>query len=127
LAGDFAIDWLGIDAGGGTSTNGQYSLTGTIGQPDAGGPMTNGTYAVTGGFWVLPVASDSTTPSLFIELGTPGFVTVGWTSAISGFALQSATNVALANWVDALTGTNNPVSLPIGPERRFFRLRKPAN
>ena len=33
-------------AGGGTSTGGVYSLSGTIGQPDAGGPMTGGQYAL---------------------------------------------------------------------------------
>ena len=49
-AGAYEISWYTIDAGGGTSTGGQYSLTGTIGQPDAdwcaGGP-----YELLGGFW----------------------------------------------------------------------------
>ena len=48
----YSIDWFTIDGGGGTSTGGVYSVTGTIGQPDAGGPMTNGSYSVTGGFWL---------------------------------------------------------------------------
>ena len=47
----FAIDWHTIDGGGGTSTGGVYSVSGTIGQPDAGGLMTNGQYSVTSGFW----------------------------------------------------------------------------
>ena len=38
----YSIDWFTIDGGGGTSTGGVYSLSGTIGQPDAGGPLTNG-------------------------------------------------------------------------------------
>ena len=45
------INWYTIDGGGGTSTGGTYSLSGTIGQPDAGGPMTGGTSSVPGGFW----------------------------------------------------------------------------
>ena len=52
----YSIDWSTIDGGGGTSTGGVYSVSGTIGQPDAGGPMTNGQYSVTGGFWALPTA-----------------------------------------------------------------------
>ena len=32
----FQIDWFTIDGGGGASTGGAFSLTGTIGQPDAG-------------------------------------------------------------------------------------------
>src|SRR3982751_2773420 len=52
----YSIDWHKVAGGGGTSTNGQYSLSGAMGQPEAGGPMTNGQYSVTGGFWVLPQA-----------------------------------------------------------------------
>ena len=32
----YSIDWFTIDGGGGTSTGGVYSVSGTIGQPDAG-------------------------------------------------------------------------------------------
>ena len=54
--GQLAIDWHTVDGGGGTSTGGGYTVSGTIGQPDAGAPMTNGQYSVTGGFWALPIA-----------------------------------------------------------------------
>ena len=49
---DFSISWYTIDGGGGTSTGGDFSLSGTIGQHDAGGPMTGGDFSVSGGFWV---------------------------------------------------------------------------
>lgn len=49
----YSIDWYTIDGGGGTSTGGLYSISGTIGQPDAGETMTGGTYSLTGGFWSL--------------------------------------------------------------------------
>lgn len=48
----YAVTWYTIDGGGGTSTGATYSISGTIGQPDAGPTMTGSTYAVTGGFWV---------------------------------------------------------------------------
>ena len=32
----YTIDWYKIAGGDGTSPNGQYSITGTVGQPDAG-------------------------------------------------------------------------------------------
>ncbi len=48
----YDLSWYTIDGGGGTSTGGVFSLSGTIGQPDAGGPMTGGAYSLTGGFWV---------------------------------------------------------------------------
>jgi len=52
MAQDFSINWYTIDGGGGTSTGGDFSLSGTIGQHDAGGPMTGGDFSLTGGFWV---------------------------------------------------------------------------
>lgn len=48
----FSINWWTVDGGGGTSTGGTYTLSGTIGQPDAGTVMTGGSYSLTGGFWV---------------------------------------------------------------------------
>ena len=47
----YSIDWYKIAGGGGTSTGAIYTVTGTIGQPDAGGAMTGGNYSLTGGFW----------------------------------------------------------------------------
>ena len=50
VAQDYAIDWYTIDGGGGTSTGGPYTLTGTIGQPDAA-YSSAGQYELLGGFW----------------------------------------------------------------------------
>lgn len=53
----FEISWHTIDAGGGMlCTGGVYSLSGTIGQPDASSfssPMTGGGYSMVGGFWTI--------------------------------------------------------------------------
>ena len=46
----FSVEWYKIADGGGTSTGGQYVLTGTIGQPDAAN-STGGDYKLLGGFW----------------------------------------------------------------------------
>jgi hypothetical protein len=49
---DFTIPWHSIDGGGGTSQGGIYSLSGTVGQPDANPiPLTGGSFSVSGGFW----------------------------------------------------------------------------
>ena len=48
----YNLPWWTIDGGGGMdSAGGVYTLSGTIGQPDAGVPMKGGTYALQGGFW----------------------------------------------------------------------------
>lgn len=44
-----AIDWHSIDGGGGTSFAGDFTLSGTIGQPDAG-TLIGGDFVLIGGF-----------------------------------------------------------------------------
>lgn len=48
--GGFEISWWTVDGGGGVSTGDNYSVAGTIGQPDAG-RMTGGDFEIVGGFW----------------------------------------------------------------------------
>ena len=57
----YSIDWSTIDGGGGTSTGGVYSVTGTIGQPDAGPAMAGGNYSLVGGFWSLIAVQEGVT------------------------------------------------------------------
>jgi hypothetical protein len=50
--GDFEISKSTIDNGGGTSSSGDFSLTGTIGQPDANRQTSSGDgFLLAGGFW----------------------------------------------------------------------------
>jgi hypothetical protein len=120
----YSIDWSKIAGGGGTSTNGQYSLSGTLGQPDAGGPMTNGQYSVTGGFWALPQAVQvEGAPTLTITKGAPGFATISWTPASTNWVLQEALAVT-GVWTNSPSGWTNPVSVPATPPRKFYRLFK---
>ncbi len=125
----YSIDWYKIAGGGGTSTNGQYSLSGTIGQHDAGGAMTGGNYSVTGGFWALiSVVQTPGAPTLNIS-HSGNAVTVYWQDA-SGWGLQQNNDLTVpANWtasggVTASNGTNylNVIS-PTG--NLFFRLEHP--
>jgi hypothetical protein len=47
----YDLSWWTVDGGGSTGlTSGDYTLSGTIGQPDAG-VLSNGDYDVAGGFW----------------------------------------------------------------------------
>ena len=50
-AGDWDLSWYTIDGGGATSSGGaRYTLSGTVGQPDAGS-MSGGVYNLHAGFW----------------------------------------------------------------------------
>jgi len=126
LGQSYSIDWHTIDGGGGTSTGSVYSVSGTIGQPDAGGPMTNGQYSVTGGFWVLPTAVQTTNaPTLTIVPASPGNATLSWTPNTPGFVLQETLSLSPTNWVNSVSGTTNPIVVPATLPTKFYRLFKP--
>ncbi len=122
----YEIPWFSIDGGGGVSTGGVYSVSGTIGQPDAG-VMTGGEYAVVGGFWgaiagVVPV----TGPDLTLSVSGKS-VTISWPSPSTGFTLEATSSLKSPNW-QPVTGTINSnsttlsytIAAPSGTE--FFRL-----
>jgi len=127
----YSINWYTVDGGGGTSTGGVYSVSGTIGQPDASGPMSGGNYSVTGGFWsLLSVVQTPGAPVLAIFLTTTNTAVVYWPSPSTGFGLQLNTNLAGTNWTAPAEGVNDNgtfryiiVNPPTG--NRFYRLSKP--
>src|SRR5216117_2157775 len=94
----YSIDWFTIDGGGGASTGGVYSVSGTIGQPDAG-TMSGGNFTVNGGFWgIIAAVQTPGAPLLTIMRTTTNTVAVSWPSPSTGFILQENTNVATTNW-----------------------------
>ncbi len=123
----YSIDWYKVAGGGGTSTNGQYSVSGTIGQPDASGAMSGGQYSVTGGFWALiNVVQTPGLPDLVITHSSNS-VTVSW-PATGTYTLQQNANLASANgWATSgysVTTANGTNSISITPPtgNLFFRL-----
>jgi hypothetical protein len=50
VGGQYQLSWFTIDSGGSTSRNDPYSLSGTIGQPDAA-KSDGQNYELLGGFW----------------------------------------------------------------------------
>jgi len=126
----YSIDWYKIAGGGGTSTNSQYSLSGTIGQSDASGAMSGGNYSLTGGFWsLISVLQTAGLPNLSIAQ-SGNSVIVSWPNTGS-YTLQQNANLALANgWVptgyqiNTANGTNSiTITSPTG--NLFFRLAHP--
>ncbi len=53
--GGYGLSWWSVAGGGGTSTGGAYTLSGSMGQPDAS-TSTGGSYSVDGGFWAALAA-----------------------------------------------------------------------
>jgi len=124
----YSIDWFKIAAGGGTSTGGVYSVSGTIGQPDAG-TLSGGSYTLAGGFWgIISAVQTPGAPLLSVErIGSA--VRVFWPKPSTGFVLdQSLTVTGAWSQVSFPYATNTTdisitVSAPAG--NRFYRLRFP--
>jgi hypothetical protein len=127
----YTLDWFTVDGGGGTSTGGVYSVSGTIGQPDAG-TMSGGNFTLEGGFWsVIAAVQTPGAPLLSITL-TNGVVTVFWQLPATGFVLDHTPTLAGAPipWAQVPFPyvTNAPHILVRGPPvpgDHFYRLRKP--
>src|SRR5215212_1595592 len=98
VAQNYSIDWMTIDGGGGTSTGGVYSISGTIGQPDAG-TMSGGNYSLAGGFWgIIGAVQIPNGPLLTIRRTQTNTVLVSWPSPSTGFSLQQATDLTTPTW-----------------------------
>ena len=129
LAQNYSIDWSTVDGGGGTSTGGVYSVSGTIGQPDAAA-MSGGTYTLHGGFWGLIAAIQPPgAPLLTITHTATNTVILSWPSSATGFTLQTNISLTAGTWGNSATtpsddGSNKfiIVNPPVG--NRFFRLIK---
>ena len=87
---DYAMTWFTL-AGGGTSSGGDYSFTGTIGQPEAG-TMSGGDYTFCGGFWGVAVGG---WPRLSIALDPrTDTVVVSWPLSATDFVLDQASTLS---------------------------------
>jgi hypothetical protein len=123
----YAIDWYKVAGGGGTSTGSVYSISGTIGQPDASAnnAISGGNYSLTGGFWSLYAVQTVGAPLLTITYAGNQAI-VSWSPSATGWTLQTNNNLATGTWgnyggaVINNTVTNSP---PTG--NLFFRLSHP--
>jgi hypothetical protein len=127
FAQSYSIDWYKVSGGGGTSTGGVYSVSGTIGQPEAGSALSGGNYSVTGGFWShIAVVQTPGAPLLTITLTTTNTALVSWASPSTGWSLQQNNDLSTANWVAGPSPVDNGVikyvivNPPSG--NRFYRL-----
>src|ERR1035441_7366599 len=97
FAQQYNVDWYTITGGGGASSNGQYVVSGTIGQPDAG-TMNGGNYSLTGGFWsLLAVVQTPGAPLLTIHLTATNTAVVSWPVSSPAFNLEKNSTLGTAN------------------------------
>jgi len=125
---NYSIDWFTVDGGGGTSASGAYSVSGTVGQPDAG-RMSGGSYTLNGGYWAV-IAAVQTNPLLRIVLTRTNAIVVAWPAPSTGFSLQQNGVLGTTNWTSVpnpvnVVGSENQVIVSPPTGNRFYRLKSP--
>jgi len=126
----YSLDWSTLD-GGGTSTGGVYSVTCTIGQPDAGN-MSGDNFTLDGGFWGLIAAVQTpAAPYLSITLNPQlSTITISWPASAEGWVLTETSDLKTPNWVNVAQTpqqVGSCMQVVISPVigTRFYRLHKP--
>ena len=130
----YSIDWWSIDGGGGQSTGGVFSVTGTIGQPDAG-VMSGGNFTLQGGFWGVVAAIQTPGAPLLSITQVNGVVTVSWATPADGWLLDRTLTLSGTpipwNLVSQAYYLTNPAKISVSitnvppTANIFFRLHKP--
>ena len=132
---DLSIDWYTVDAGGGTSSAGEFTLSGTVGQPDAYAliPYCSACgFSILGGYWSQFSEVDQPYgPWLCIQLTSASTLLLSWRAYYQGYVLETR-SAAAPSWnnvpaTPVLVGAEYQVTLTFYPtdESTFFRLRKP--
>jgi hypothetical protein len=131
-----ALDWSTVPGGGGTSTAGVYTMTGTIGQPDAG-RLNSSDFTIDGGFWsIIAAIQEPGAPLLSVRYTQTNTVLVSWPMTWPGFALLQNSDSNTTNWVPVATPpivvvtsrttAEKHVVVPTPIGKRFYRLQKPG-
>lgn len=126
----YSVNWFKVAGGGGTSSGGNYALSGTIGQADAGGPLTGGNYSLTGGFWAgVTLIQEDGGPELSMITNPGGTMSLRWPSPSTGYVLQQSPDLTPDGWTDSTypvsdNGNLRFVTFTPAPRRLYFRLRK---
>jgi len=129
-----SIDWYTVDGGGGSTSAGEFTLSGTVGQPDAGTlTAAGGGFTLFGGYWgrfsevtVIP----SERPRLYVRLINASTLVLSWPTDQTGYLLEQRL-AAMPGWSDVavtpvIVGAEFQVSLTFSPNSAptYLRLRK---
>ena len=131
---DLSIDWYTVDGGGGETSAGEFTLSGTAGQPDAGTLTSpSADFSLFGGYWGQLMAGtvQGGRPRLRLYFTNANTLVLSWPAENGDYFLQKSPSLT--------SGWNNVTNAPVivGSECRvsltfqrtdtptFFRLRKP--
>jgi hypothetical protein len=130
LAQNYSIDWHAITAGGGTSSNAIYTVSGSVGQT-ASAHSVGGRFTIDSGFWAFAAAIQTPgAPFLTLRRSSATTLTISWPSSATDFVLQSTADLK-GQWSGVAgspvdDGTAKSLVVNLTPGNQFFRLIKYA-
>jgi len=119
------VNWSTINGGGGICAGGQFSLSGSVGQPGAGASHSVD-FGLFGGFW----AADAVLPALRVMRLGPNLIYLAWPSWADNYELQSTDNLGPhAIWTAIASapvqfGGEYAVAVAMTKPKEFFRLKQ---
>ncbi len=130
----FVLKKTVIPGGGSTLTSPRFTLTGTIGQPEASPRLvsTDGRFTLAPGFWGdYSVVQQPNLPLLTIRRGATGFFVLAWPIDTANATLEQSLDLTPSSWTTVTTrvidtATEHTVTVPINAPKKFFRLSVPV-
>lgn len=123
---DYAIDWFSVDSGGGTSADGVYEVSGTIGQPDAG-ELGDDVYTVSGGFWAAAIDTEPLRPPTLKFAVVGNALVLSW-PVTPGYVLEQTMDLSQPDGWHAVgqpivvVNGQNTVTVPLAGTQVYYRL-----
>ncbi len=124
----FRLDWWAVNAGGATSSDAQFAVSGTLGQRGVG-VMSGGAFMLVGGVWAAIEPPAPTAPRIGAQL-SGAKVVLSWPVSEQGCTLETTGNLSDPNsWttlsvIPVVAGSQNTVTIPIQIGPHFYRLRR---
>ncbi len=122
------LGWFTTDGGDGISRGGEFSLAGTVGQPEAG-VARGGEFKVESGYWRgVHIDQSPGALQLRIRLRPDGNVVLAWPVGVAGFVLEQC-SMPGTTWTPTLrpvldTAAEHTVTVPATGPMRCYRLRR---
>lgn len=123
----FQLEHAGVGSGGGTSSGGDYVVTGQIGVLGTG-QSTGGAFTLEGGSLAMFMVVQTAGAPMLTLTRVGNDVVLSWPMTAIGFDLEQTENLSTPSWSGAgvtpvIVGDHYQVTLPAVGSSKFFRLQ----
>jgi len=125
--GTFQLEHAGVGSGGGTSSGGDFVVTGQIGVLGTG-QSTGGSFTLEGGSLAMFMVVQTAGAPLLTLTRVGGDVVLSWPVTAIGFNLEQTEDLTIPSWSGAgkspaVVGDHFQMTFPATGNSKFFRLQ----